>query len=93
MRSRLVAAALLACLCAPIAALHSQRRAPQTLATFDDTVGWRAIPSDGVRLSLRSDRGVVRDALRMERREVRVLRQLGIANPYRATSGGSHGQG
>jgi probable rRNA maturation factor len=34
-----------------------------------------------------------RDAQRMERREVRVLRRLGIANPYVQRSGRSHGQG
>jgi len=33
------------------------------------------------------------DAQRMERREVRALRQLGIANPYVIRSKRSHGQG
>ncbi|HWW20197.1 MAG TPA: rRNA maturation RNase YbeY [Steroidobacteraceae bacterium] len=33
------------------------------------------------------------DAQRMERREVRVLRQLGILNPYVVRSKRSHGQG
>lgn len=33
------------------------------------------------------------DARRMERREVRVLRQLGIANPYVLRSKRRHGQG
>ena len=32
-----------------------------------------------------------RDARRMERREVRVLRQLGIGNPYLSTGGRSNG--
>jgi hypothetical protein len=40
--------------------------APITLETFDDTAGWSAAPSDGVRLGLRSDNGVVGRALRLE---------------------------
>jgi hypothetical protein len=38
---------------------------PITLQSFDDTTGWTAAPSDGVRLSLSRDTGAVRGALRM----------------------------
>jgi len=40
--------------------------APITLMSFDDTTGWSTVPSDGVRLSLRPDSGVVGRALRFD---------------------------
>ncbi|MEP6620233.1 MAG: discoidin domain-containing protein [bacterium] len=39
---------------------------PVSLVTFDDTTGWRAIPSDGVRLALHPDSGVVGRAMRFD---------------------------
>ena len=43
-----------------------QQRTPITLEGFDSLTGWHAVPSDGVRLALREDSGVVRGALRMD---------------------------
>jgi hypothetical protein len=46
--------------------LGAQRGAPVTLEAFDDTAGWRAVPSDGVRLRLHADSGAASGALRMD---------------------------
>ena len=46
-------------------AIGAQRTGPVTLESFDDTTGWRAMPSDGVSLTLARDSGVVGSALRM----------------------------
>ena len=44
----------------------AQATQPVTLASFDDTTGWRAIPSDGVTLALRPDSGAIGQALRFD---------------------------
>ena len=47
--------------------LHAQPvRVPTTLMSFNDTPGWSSVPSDGVRLTLRPDTGMVGPALRFE---------------------------
>lgn len=55
-----------------VAPVHGHAQAPRipsapvSLVPFDDTTGWRAIPSDGVLLSLRSDSGIAGHALRFD---------------------------
>ncbi|HEX4375745.1 MAG TPA: rRNA maturation RNase YbeY [Steroidobacteraceae bacterium] len=59
---------------------------------------WAHMVVHGMLHLLGYDHERARDAQRMERREVRVLRQLGIGNPYismdsRSMDKGAHGQG
>jgi hypothetical protein len=53
-----VCAALAASLTLPALAT-AQRGAPVVLEAFNDTAGWRAVPSDGVQLALRPDSGAL----------------------------------
>ncbi len=46
--------------------LDAQQPPPRVLESFDDVAAFRAVPSDGVLLSLRADTGVAGRALRME---------------------------
>ncbi|MEP6492092.1 MAG: discoidin domain-containing protein [bacterium] len=66
MIARLLVAALLACPRLLQSQAPARHEAPVKLETFDDTTGWRAVPSDGVRLALRRDGGLVRGSLRLE---------------------------
>jgi probable rRNA maturation factor len=59
----------------------------------DERAHWAHMVVHGMLHLLGYDHERERDAQRMERREVRVLRGLGIANPYRVTGDDSHGQG
>ena len=52
---------------------------------------WAHLVVHGVLHLLGYDHERERDARRMERREVRILRQLGIGNPYVSTDGPDHG--
>ena len=63
-----VLAGLLASLGATRASVAQEPRAnaPRVLESFDDARAFRAVPSDGVRLTLRSDAGVTGSALRMD---------------------------
>lgn len=46
--------------------LSAQQAPPRVLETFDEIGAFRAVPSDGVQLTLRADSGVAGRALRME---------------------------
>lgn len=52
---------------------------------------WAHMVVHGLLHLLGYDHAGRRDAQRMERREVRVLRRLGFANPYVITGAGKHG--
>jgi hypothetical protein len=63
---RLIRAATVTSLLASSPLRGQSPGAPITLMSFDDTTGWSAVPSNGVRLSLRPDSGVVGRALRFD---------------------------
>jgi probable rRNA maturation factor len=58
----------------------------------DEPAHWAHMVVHGVLHLLGYDHERERDARRMERREIRILRDLGIANPYVPTDERTHGK-